>query len=326
MPILRRSLPLAAAALALFASRVPAQTSLPAPQAQTAPAISPLRLGGYLQARETYQEHIGLTATLNRARLSADGSLPNSFTYRFLIEYEAGGSARVAAAVSLRDAYVRWARSWFALQGGQFKTPFSRSYLTSITAWETVDRPAVVDTLATKRDIGVMAELFRGVDASLSLGVFNGEGQNMVVNRDSSVLYVARAVLRPLNQLQIGASGASYEGDSTRAGLEANIEQSGVVLRGEWLAQYRSGQNGRDDGWYALAAARVLPWAQLVGMGEDLERVHLGLAGRNRAITLGANLDLGANRTRLSVNWVEREAGAKQQLTRTLIAQLQVRI
>jgi hypothetical protein len=324
MIILRCLVPLAA--VALFATAAPAQTTLPAPQAQTPPAISPPRLGGYLQVRETYQDPLGLTATLNRARLSADGALPNSFTYRFLIEYEAGGSARAAAAVSLRDAYIRWTRGWIALQGGQFKTPFSRSYLTSITAWETVDRPAVVDTLATKRDIGVMAEAFHGVDATLSLGVFNGEGQNMPVNRDSSVLYVARALLRPLNQLELGASGASYEGDSTRAGLEANIEQSGMVLRGEWIAQYRSGQSGRDDGWYVLAAARVLPWAQLVGMGEDLERVHLGVAGRNRALTLGANLDLGANRTRLSVNWVQRESGPKQVMTRTTIAQLQVRL
>jgi hypothetical protein len=310
MIILRCLVTLAAAAL--FATAAPAQTNLPAPQAPTPTAISPPRLGGYLQVRETYQDPLGLTATLNRARLSADGTLPSSFTYRFLIEYEAGGSARAAAAVSLRDAYIRWTRGWIALQGGQFKTPFSRSYLTSITAWETVDRPAVVDTLATKRDIGVMVEAFHGVDASFSLGVFNGEGQNMPVNRDSSVLYVARAVVRPVNQLEFGASGASYEGDSTRAGLEANIEQSGMVLRGEWIAQYRSGQSGRDDGWYVLAAARVLPWAQLVGMGEDLERVHLGVAGRNRALTLGANLDLGANRTRLSVNWVQRESGPKQ--------------
>ncbi|HET9707756.1 MAG TPA: hypothetical protein VFP39_05590 [Gemmatimonadales bacterium] len=56
--------------------------------AQTTPHV-----GGYLQSRETYQEHVGLTASVNRARVSVDGGLPQHFSYRVLVEYEANGSA-----------------------------------------------------------------------------------------------------------------------------------------------------------------------------------------------------------------------------------------
>ena len=77
------------------------------------------RVGGYLQAQETYQSRAGLTASLNRARVAVDGSLPQHLSYRMLVEYEANGMA-TAASVSLRDAYIRWQSEAFTLTAGQF--------------------------------------------------------------------------------------------------------------------------------------------------------------------------------------------------------------
>ena len=122
------------------------------------PAVSPPRLDGYIQVRESAQSGTGLTATLNRVRLSADDALPSHFTYRSLVEYEVAGTATTAATVSLRDAYIRWTLTPLAITAGQFKVPFSRQFITSITLIETADRAAVVDAFAPKRDIGVMAE------------------------------------------------------------------------------------------------------------------------------------------------------------------------
>jgi hypothetical protein len=70
---------------------------------------------------------------------------------------------------------------------------------------------------------------------------------------------------------------------------------------------------------------RVVPWAQLVAMQEDLLRPHLGFGARIRATTFEANLDLGASRTRLSLAYVARRAGPQQTSRSTGIAQLQVR-
>src|SRR5215471_20074607 len=144
-----------------------AQSSALPPLAPPSSGVTAPKLGGYVQARATVEDNVGMTATINRARISADGSLPNRFTYRLMAEFEAGGSARTASTVSLRDAYIRWTRDWLAIQAGQFKSPFSRNYVTSLTVIETVDRPSVVDTLATKRDIGVMAEYLPRPEASL---------------------------------------------------------------------------------------------------------------------------------------------------------------
>jgi len=296
-----------------------------APASAASPGLSAPRLGGYVQARSTLEKNVGLTTTLNRARVSAEGGLPNRFTYRLMAEFEAGGSARTASTVSLRDAYIRWTRDWLALQAGQFKTPFSRNYVTSLTVIETVDRPSVVDTLATKRDIGVMAEYLPRPEASLSLGIFNGEGQNLPANRDSAVLAVSRAVIRPLSQVALGASAATYASDSTRWGFEASIEQKGALLRGEWIAQHRRGHPANDEGWFVLGGMRVVPWAQLVAQWEDFKRPLMGPGFRMRAATVGANLDLGASRTRLSLEYVDRRSGPAQAHRRTGIAQLQVR-
>ena len=41
--------------------------------AQSSPPT--IKLSGYLQARETWQENVGLTASINRARLGATGTV-----------------------------------------------------------------------------------------------------------------------------------------------------------------------------------------------------------------------------------------------------------
>ena len=56
----------AAALLHLTASALAAQGGQSTP-----PAV---RWSGYIQARETYQDEVGLTGSINRARLSAAGA------------------------------------------------------------------------------------------------------------------------------------------------------------------------------------------------------------------------------------------------------------
>ena len=183
---------------------------------------------GLCQARETWQEHIGAIATINRARVGIEGTLPNRFSYRVLVEMEVPAGAKSPATPSLRDAYIRWSRAPWSIWAGQYKTPFSREFVTSITAIETADRATVVDSLATKRDIGVMGDVAIGPYATIALGVFNGEGQNASTNRDSTVLLVSRATTRIIPQLTVGGSFARFGPDSLRYGAEASVEQVGT--------------------------------------------------------------------------------------------------
>lgn len=289
------------------------------------PAVAPPRINGYIQVRETWQDHTGFAATLNRARLGADGPLPSRFSYRVLVEFEVPASGRNPGTVSLRDAYICWTAAPWSLWFGQFKTPFSREYITSITAIETADRATVVDTLATKRDIGVMGDVAIGAWSTLALGVFNGEGQNANGNRDSTVLAIGRATLRPIPQATFASSVARFGPDSLRYSAEASLEERGLLARGEYIAQHRKTVTKNDEGWYVLVGARLLPWLQLVGKQEDFQRPYIGVSRRIQGTTVGGNVDFPGGRSRLIVDWVSRTTGATRKRRDQVISQLQVK-
>ena len=289
------------------------------------PAAPPPRLGGYLQFRETNVSPTGLTATLNRARLSADGTLQMHFSYRVLVEYQAASGARTPATVSLREAYARWSYYPVTFTFGQNKTPFSREYLIPVTALETADLATVVDSLTTKYDIGITGETALSSFGSFAIGVYNGEGQNASLNRDSTVLIVSRLVAHPISQLSIAGNIGYYSADSSRYGADAQIDQSGLMLRGEFIGQRKTGRDRDDFGWYTLACFRAFPWLQLVGKLEDFQRPSIGQARRISAATGGTNFDLPGGRTRVIVDFVSRQSGYPRVKKNALIAQLQVR-
>lgn len=293
-------------------------------RAQSAPAVAPPRLGGYVQVRETLVSPTGLTATLNRARLSADGTLPDRFSYRTLIEFQAGATTRTPASVSLREAIIRWTQGSLAFQGGQFKTPFSREYLIPVLALETPDFSAVVDSLAPKYDLGVMAE-YVVPSFGIYAGAFNGEGQNAGLNRDSTVLFVARAALRPLAQVTVAGHAARGAPDSTRYGGDFTFEQSGLLLRAECAGQTTRGRPRDDFGWYLLAGFRPVASLQLLGKVEDFQRPSISRNRRASAYTLGANLERPGGRTRLLASFVSRKTGFPRVPRNSLIGQVQVR-
>ena len=183
----------------------------------------------------------------------------------------------------------------------------------------------MVDTLATKRDIGVMADVAIGSYATLALGVFNGEGQNANGNRDSTVLPIARVTWRPIAQLSFGVSAARFGPDSSRAGFEANLEHQGFLARSEYILQHRRGISENDEGWFVLVAYRLAPWLQVVGKEEDFRRDYIGPSRRMKASTLGANVDFPGGRSRLIVDWIARESGATLARRDVVVGQIQVR-
>ena len=296
-----------------------------AAQGPSSPAA--VKLSGYIQGRETYQDNVGLTGTINRARLAAAGSVSGNVAWKIQGEFRTGNVGTGNASVSLQDAYVRWTRNSLGLQLGQFKTPFTREFITSLSEVETADRATVVDSLAPKRDIGVMADYAIGGRATISAGVFNGEGQNLTANRDSSVLGVARVTFRPLPYLLIGANAARYFADSTRYGVDASVEAPWIILRGEYIGQHRDLLDADDDqGWYALAASPLRPWLQPVLKYELFDRAGLFPAGtlKNRAWTAGLNLFPWGRSTRFTLEYVTRQVGEPGTRKSLALAQAQV--
>jgi hypothetical protein len=300
--------------LARFLLAVPPLLALLPTLAAQTPSSSPapsVKLSGYIQGRETYQEKIGLTGTINRARLAAAGTVAGNVTWKIQGEFRTGNVGTGKASVSLQDAYVRWTRNALGVQVGQFKTPFTREFITSLAEVETADRSTAVDSLAPKRDIGVMADYTLGGRATVSVGMFNGEGQNVTANADSSTLGVARVTVRPVPFLVLGTNAARYFSDSTRYGADASVESSWIILRGEYVGQHHDqAATGDDKGWYALAAAPLRPWVQPVLKYEWFNRPRIASgAQKNRAWTAGINLFPWGRATRLTLEYVSRKVG-----------------
>lgn len=310
------------APLGWLATGVVCATLLAAPVA-TAQAPAP-RTSGYLILRESYARDAALTATLHRARIQTDGSLPQRFSYRILVEYAAATGARTPSTVSLRDASIRWNRASLSAQAGQFKTPFAREYVLPVPDLETAEFATVIDSLAPKYDIGFMGE-WAAPYASVSLGVFNGEGQNVSANRDSAMLVVGRLVARPFAPISLGGSVARYSPDSTRYGVEGVAEWHGLYTRAELIGQHKRGRTRDDQGWYVLSTVRLLPWLRAVGRVEDFQRPSLGQARRISAMTAGLDVELPGGRTRFLVNQTARRTGYPRIQRNSVIGQIQVR-
>jgi hypothetical protein len=311
---------LSALALAVLPGSLAAQSTRD--QRQTEPSV---RLSGYIQVREVYQRKIGLTSSLNRARLAASGKVIDALTWRIQGEFRTGSVGTGRASVSLQDGYVRYAPGSWALQAGQFKTPFTREYYTSIADIETADRSTVVDSLAPKRDIGVLGEYtYRKV--SLWAGVFNGEGQNVTANTDSTLLGVGRVAVQVMPQLSFAVNGARYFGDSTRYGTDAAYEGAQITVKAEYIGQARDEAAGADDwGWYGLAGIYVVPSVQAVAKYEEFGRPSLTTAMKTRAWTAGLNLYPRGRDLRLTFDYVSRKTGEPGVRKGRLLAQVQAR-
>ena len=280
-----------------------------------APSSSPppVKLSGYIQGRETYQENVGLVGTINRARLTAAGGVAGNVTWRIQGEFRTGNVGTGRASVSLTDGYVRWTHNALGVQLGQFKTPFTWEYVTSLTVVETADRSTVVDSLAPKRDIGLMADYAIGGRATISAGIFNGEGQNVTANTDSSALGVARVTYRPIPYLVLGANAARYFADSTRYGVDASVESPWIILRGEYIGQHRDagGHGGRQGLVRARcgAGATLAPAGASSTNGSSAPASHRPARSKNRAWTAGVNLFPWGRATRLTLEYVSRKVG-----------------
>lgn len=325
-----RAFPLVAVHLAVSAALVfPLAAQQPAAPASTpapAPASSGVKLSGYLQARETWQQDVGLTGTINRARLTATGGIATDFTWRIQGEFRTGNVGTGKASVGLTDAYIRWKHRDLGIQAGQFKTPFSREYWASLADLETADRAAVVDSLSPKRDIGLMGDYEIHHHATVYAGLFNGEGTNLTANKDSTALGVARVVIRPIPEIALGGNVARYFGDSTRFGADVNYEGPKLTLRGEYIAQSRDSLGGKHDkGWAALGAYRVERRVQLVARYEEFDRPAISAQQKSRIWTGAANIFLAGPAVRLTLEYVSRKVGDPGTRKGLLLTQLQVR-
>ncbi|MBI1851565.1 MAG: hypothetical protein HYR85_14585 [Planctomycetes bacterium] len=165
-----------------------------------------LKVNGYGQFRYSYTDRdedvpgnsADKSAFRNRrVRVSFSGTAFEPWvTYKLQWE-NAGGS------LSLRDYYIdlydKKSTPGIGVKFGQFKTPFSRQFLTSAQNLQIVERALTNDTsgtdLAFDRDQGVAIHgkpFGSEFNVEYTTGLFNGNGQNQSDNVDVGLLWVSR--------------------------------------------------------------------------------------------------------------------------------------
>ena len=288
-------------------------------QGPTAPKVA-----GYVQTRF---EAIADSALfkVRRARLGVQGGLTPWASYKLQAELRSGGTGATAATVAATDLYVALTHGPWIATIGQSKTPLSVEFIRSSTVLELPERSMVVDSLAPNRDVGVKIEWNSTGPLTLNGGVFNGDGINRAANRDKDFLYLARAVVRPIAGLHLGAAAAGKP-DTTTWDIEGTLERGRVAARAEYLWRHRSAADVTTRGWYALAAYQLQPKRlQLVGRVQQFDPDDAAGGDRITGYTGGAQYFFAGDDLKLQLEYtVFAEQGPAVGNNR-LIAQMQVR-
>lgn len=211
------------------------------------------RISGFVQGM--YQANLSdegelkdNTLRMRRVRLSVDGNLSKTVSYKIQGDF--------SRSPMLVDAFIKYKPCReFAIQLGQFKTPFTIESPINPVNLEIFDYGEAVQQLggykdvcgvgALGRDLGLMAtgslfpvegeEGYKYSIVDYSIGVFNGNGANQLDNNNSKDL-VGRLDVHP-GLKEITLSGSYYYGKYTK---DENID----CTRNRWAAgaQYNDGK------------------------------------------------------------------------------------
>ncbi len=256
--------------------------------AQQGPKISGFAQGlwtveasdGHLKGNNTFQAR--------RVRMSIDGTLVSGLTYKIQGDF--------TRKPMLVDVYMKYkACDEFAIQVGQFKTPFTLESPINPVNLEIFDYGESVQNLSgyndvcgvgsLGRDLGVMftGDLFKPYDEDFSIitysiGVFNGNGANEKDNNNRKD-FVGRLEVRPwLEDLTL--TGSYYlgwfdngnknihNGKRQRWSAGAQYNDGGLLIRAEYLNGLTGDPEGTLDnngnltefsseGYYAVAGYNI---------------------------------------------------------------------
>ena len=222
-------------------------------RAQEGPKISGFVQGLY---QANFDEDFNLssnTLRMRRVRMSVEGKLTPKLSYKIQGDF--------SRSPMLVDAFVKYkVCDEFAIQVGQFKTPFTLESPINPVNLEIFDYGESVQKLvgygdvcgvgSLGRDLGVMAtgSLFKpeGKDFSIvnySLGVFNGNGANQLDNNNRKDI-VGRLEVHPmLKDLTLSGSyyygqykNANDHGTRNRWSAGAQYNDGDLVVRAEYLS------------------------------------------------------------------------------------------
>ncbi len=330
---------LIATAFILGATASEAQYPLaPSPVLDPRASSGELHLSGYVSVRETIRRDSS-TFSITQARITVTAAPSEFAMVKVQGNFAALGrsGSDTVPGVVVTDAYVQLMppNEWRPLGGirpsviiGQFKTPFSLEFLTGFSLLQTALRSQVVERLATRRDIGVMAHLAFADRVTVAGALVNGEGPNVLSNTNGKQLAAGRLTFLPTTSLAIAGKWAG-EGADHRWGYDVRWKANGFVLEGERIerrAPLNGGVSQRAAGHYLMASYRVGRHVQPVVKWERLRdaRTETGttLTSRLTWTTYGLNIVSVPEVVRFQANWIvkrERPSNSANELVGQLI-------
>jgi hypothetical protein len=342
-------------AMVLAATCVPAAAAaqyplIPSPALDFTTLNATATPAGYGVARQQLNGDTN-TFIVTQARLTMQVQPVSIAALRLQANFAAldSSTGKIEPTAVLTDAYVQlsppessvtYRRFRPALLVGQFKTPFSLEFLTSFAALLTADRSAAADSLATRRDIGVMGQVQGGNRVVLAAAMVNGQGSNDPTNPNDKEMVIGRVTLVPVvGSLAVAGKWLAHGGDH-RWGADLRwfstprLLPGSVIAEGEWIRRTGAVTPGTlttdGSGGYALVLWRALPWLEPVVKWEKLRESHvLDATSTERRLTwttYGVILRSPepAEHLRIQINWVakrEQPTPARNELKTQFILQ-----
>jgi len=292
-----------------------------------------LMIGGYARALYTWKDdatNFDDTFSINSVYMWARGMVAKDW-YIFLSWYVHDPMLIDAKLTYEYDKFLK-------ISAGQFLLPYSWEQLTSTSKIDTILRAGVSNTLASHRDIGVMAEGALMEDKfGYGLALVNGNGINTTDNNDKKDI-VARIWAQPF----LGTEGSPLAGlmvaAATQFGDEPNIMTTtdpitGVItetdlgdqtrtrwigtaawtfkqikIQGEYLYQELEDTNVKSDGYYVVATYDI-PVNQVGMILQPLAKYEQLDANddvdddETNIATLGANFFFADRKARIALNY-----------------------
>jgi hypothetical protein len=332
-------MPAAASAQYVHSAQSPAYLLIPSPALDFTTLSATATPAGYVTARQTLRGDTN-TFAVNNARLTLMAKPVPIAAFRLQANIALLDSTVVGLnppvftpGFLLTDAYVqlsppessttnlRW-RPAFLI--GQFKTPFALEFLTAFSTLYTANRSMAVDSLGTRRDIGVMGQVQGWDRVVLAAAVTNGAGSNNPRTFTGQEMVIGRLTVHPFPRtLAVAGKWLGWGGDhrwgaDVRWFSDPNLGPRSVILEGEWLRR-----TGAVDftalptdgsGGYGLAVWRALPWLEPVLKWERLRESHTTpttfIEHTATTMTYGAVLRTpeAAEHLRVQVNYIATHA------------------
>ena len=300
--------------------------------AQEGPKISGFVQGLYQANLDEDFNLSNNTLRMRRVRMSLEGTLVKGLTYKIQGDF--------SRSPMLVDAFLKYkVANEFAIQVGQFKTPFSLESPINPVNLEIFDYGESVQKLVgysdvsgvggLGRDIGIMAtgNLFQpeGKDFSIvsyAVGMFNGNGPTTTDNNNRKDI-VGRLEIHPmLKDLTLSASyyNGEYNINDTTLGVRNRWSAGAQFSDGDLMirAEYFSGLTNQmeSQGYYAVAgynfrfgkdnSQKLMPVLRYEHFAKDVAVVN----GGTNWYTVGVNYwPLKSVNFKLDYSLVQKEAG-----------------